>query len=111
MAFTDDTVASLQAAVALANSALEPDTLTTVEALSEFYAEHEYSGGHDRDEAELSQVRAIRGSLQELLTADRNTAVRLVNAILAEATLPQLEPVACTSCKQSLLKTFPARVA
>lgn len=32
-------------------------------------------------------------------------------AILAEATLPQLEPVACTSCKQSLLKTFPARVA
>jgi PAS domain-containing protein len=32
-------------------------------------------------------------------------------AILAEATLPQLEPVACTSCKQSLLKAFPARVA
>lgn len=32
-------------------------------------------------------------------------------AILAEATLPQLEHVACTSCKQSLLKTFPARVA
>jgi hypothetical protein len=32
-------------------------------------------------------------------------------AIPAEATLPQLEPVACTSCKQSLLKTFPARVA
>lgn len=91
MAFTDDTVASLQAAVALANSALEPDTLTTVEALSEFYAEHEYSGGHDRDEAELSAVRAIRGSLQELLTADRNTAVRLVNGILAEATaVPRL---------------------
>lgn len=32
-------------------------------------------------------------------------------AILAEATLPRLEFVACTSCKQSLLKTFPARVA
>ena len=32
-------------------------------------------------------------------------------AIPAEATLPRLEPVACTSCKQSLLKTFPARVA
>jgi hypothetical protein len=32
-------------------------------------------------------------------------------AILAEASLPQLVPVACTSCKQSLLKTFPARVA
>jgi hypothetical protein len=32
-------------------------------------------------------------------------------SIYAEATLPRLEPVACTSCKQSLLKTFPARVA
>jgi hypothetical protein len=32
-------------------------------------------------------------------------------AILAESTLPQVESVACTSCKQSLLKTFPARVA
>src|SRR5688572_29849388 len=32
-------------------------------------------------------------------------------SILAEASLPRLEPVACTSCKQSLLKTFPARVA
>lgn len=32
-------------------------------------------------------------------------------AILAEATLPRLESAACTSCKQSLLKTFPARVA
>ena len=32
-------------------------------------------------------------------------------AIPADATLPQLEPVACSSCKQSLLSTFPARVA
>ena len=31
--------------------------------------------------------------------------------VLADASLPRLEPVACTSCKQSLLKTFPARVA
>jgi len=32
-------------------------------------------------------------------------------AILADATLPQLHPAACSTCKQSLLKTFPARVA
>jgi hypothetical protein len=32
-------------------------------------------------------------------------------AILAEATLPQLQPAVCSTCKQSLLKTFPARVA
>lgn len=85
MVFTDDTAASLQAAVALANSALEPDTLTTVEALSEFYSEHEYSGGHRQDEAELEAVRGIRGSLRELLTADRATSVELVNGILADA--------------------------
>lgn len=85
MAFTHDTAASLTAAVALANTALEPDTLTTVEALSQFYAEHQYSGGHRRDEAELEAVRAVRGSLRELLTADRATSVELVNGILAEA--------------------------
>lgn len=85
MGFTDDTAASLQAGVALANTALEPDTLTTVEALTEFYAEHEYSGGHQRDEAELEAVRAVRGALRELLTADRSRAVELVNSILAEA--------------------------
>lgn len=32
-------------------------------------------------------------------------------AIPADSSLPRLEPSACTSCKQSLLKTFPARVA
>ena len=85
MAFTHDTAASLTAAVSLANTALDPDTLTTVEALSEFYAEHEYSGGHQRNEAELAAVRAVRGSLRALLTADRATSVELVNGILAEA--------------------------
>lgn len=85
MVFTHDTAASLQAAVALANTALEPDTLTTVEALAEFYAEHEYSGGHDRDETELEAVRAVRAPLRELLTADRGRCVELVNGILAAA--------------------------
>lgn len=32
-------------------------------------------------------------------------------SILADATVPQLKWAACSSCKQSLLKTFPARVA
>jgi hypothetical protein len=32
-------------------------------------------------------------------------------AIPADSSLPRLEPGACTTCKQSLLKTFPARVA
>ena len=82
---------SLQSAVTLANSALEPDTLATVEDLDAFYAEFEYTGRRDRDEAELEAVRAIRPRLFELLTADRDEAVELVNAMLAEAgAVPQL---------------------
>ena len=30
---------------------------------------------------------------------------------MADYSLPQLVPAACSTCKQSLLKTFPARVA
>ena len=91
MAFTHDTAASLQAAVALANTALEPDTLTAVEALAEFYAEHEYSGGHHRDAVELEAVRAVRTPLRELLTSDREACVELVNGILAGASaVPRL---------------------
>ncbi|GAA3220509.1 CGNR zinc finger domain-containing protein [Pseudonocardia petroleophila] len=84
MVFAHDTNASLQAAVVLANSALEPDTLTTVAQLDAFYAEFSYTGTHDGDAAELAAVRALRGPLRELLTADRDTAVRLVNRTLAE---------------------------
>ncbi|HEY0952718.1 CGNR zinc finger domain-containing protein [Nocardioides sp.] len=91
MPFTHDTEASLQAAVVLANSGLDPDTLTTVEDLDAFYAEFEYTGRHDGDRAELDGVRAIRPALYELLTADRDTAVGIVNAMLAEAgAVPQL---------------------
>jgi len=83
--FAHDTEVSLQAAALLANSALEPDTLSTVDELDAFYREFEYTGRHDGDRAELDRVRAIRPALYELLTADRNTAVGLVNAMLAEA--------------------------
>lgn len=85
MVFTHDTAAALQAAAALVNTAVDPDTLTTVEALAEFYAEHEYTGGHARDASELADVRGIRPTVRELLTASRDTAVELVNAILADA--------------------------
>lgn len=85
MVFTYDTSDALQSAVALVNTAEEPDTLASVEALSEFYAEHEYSGRHDRDEAELAAVQALRARLRALLSAERDTAVELVNEILAQA--------------------------
>jgi len=91
MVFAHDTEVSLQAAVTLANSAEPPDTLDTVEALDEFYAEFEYTGRRDGDDAELAAVRALRPALRELLTSDRDHAVELVNEMLAEArALPQL---------------------
>lgn len=91
MVFTDDTGFALQAAVALANSADDPDTLDSVAALDAFFAEHDYTGRHDRDEAELDAVRRSRPELRALLTADRDEAVALLNAILQRyRALPQL---------------------
>jgi predicted RNA-binding Zn ribbon-like protein len=91
MLFTHDTSVSLQAAVELANSALDPDTLETVEQLDAFYERYEYTGRHDRSAAELDEVRALRSRLRDLLTADKDTAVEMVNRMLAEArALPQL---------------------
>ena len=91
MLFAHDTVASLRAAVDLVNTAEEPDTLTTVAELEAWYAEHRYTGRRDGDEAELAALRALRPFLRELLTADRDRAAELVNAMLAEAdALPQL---------------------
>ena len=91
MLFAHDTIASLAAAVDLVNSAEEPETLTTVTELDAWYAAHGYTGRHDGDDAELAALRALRPVLRELLTADRDRAADLVNAMLAEAdALPQL---------------------
>ncbi|TQM79783.1 putative RNA-binding Zn ribbon-like protein [Saccharothrix saharensis] len=91
MVFTHDTTASLIAAVALVNSAEEPDTMTDPDRLDAFFAEHGYTGSHTRDEAELAAVRALRAPLRRLLTSDRDTAVALVNDVLARhRAVPQL---------------------
>ncbi len=91
MAFAHDTAASLQAAVALVNSAEEPDTLTTTAQLDAFYAAQRYTGTRAHDGAELDAVRALRPRLRALLTADREAAVGMVNAILRQyRAVPQL---------------------
>ncbi len=91
MVFAHDTDVALTTAVALVNTAQEPDTLTSVTDLDSFYREYAYTGRHDTDQAELDQVRALRAPLRRLLTADRDTAASLVNQILAEAkAVPQL---------------------
>lgn len=91
MLFAHDTADAMAAAVALVNSAEAPDTMTTPEQLDAFLIEHAYTGRMDRDAAELAAVRALRPSLRELLTSDRDTAVTLVNRLLAETKAnPQL---------------------
>jgi predicted RNA-binding Zn ribbon-like protein len=91
MVFAHDTALALQAAVALVNSAIEPVTLRTPDELDEFFSDYGYTGRHDGDQAEVDAVRAILPRLRELLTADRDDAVAIVNEMLSEAqALPQL---------------------
>ena len=91
MTFAHDTEETLRAAVALVNSAVAPDTLTTPAKLDAFYAGHSYTGARAHDAAELAAVRALRAPLRALLTADRDTAVELVNEILTRyRAVPQL---------------------
>ena len=91
MVFTDDTAVALQAAAALANTAADPDTLTSVEDLDAFFAGHGYTGRHDRDDAELEEVRRIRPDVRALLTADRDDVVTLLNEVLRRyEAVPQL---------------------
>lgn len=79
------------AAVELVNSGEDPDTLLTIDQVDAWYARHRYTGRRDRNDAELSELRAIRPVLRELLTADRDTAAELVNRLLADArAMPRL---------------------
>jgi predicted RNA-binding Zn ribbon-like protein len=91
MVFAHDTEAALLAAVALANSAEDPDTLVSTDEVTEFIDEHGYTGRFDGDRTELDELRDLRPVLRRLLTAERDDAVDLVNTLLREAgALPQL---------------------
>lgn len=82
MVFAHDIELLLTAAVSLVNSAEDPDTLTAVDDVTAFYEQHGYTGLHAGTEAELDELRALRPLLRELLTADRDAAVDVVNRIL-----------------------------
>jgi predicted RNA-binding Zn ribbon-like protein len=89
--FAHDTEESLQAAVALVNTAEPPPTLESVAELTALFERFGYTGRHDRTRAELDEVRALRPRLRALLTADRDGAAALVNELLAEhRALPRL---------------------
>ncbi|GAB7004015.1 CGNR zinc finger domain-containing protein [Nocardioides sp. AN3] len=84
MVFAHDTEMALQAAVALVNAPGTSAVLGSVEDLAAFFDRHGYTGRHDRTQAELEDLRALRPRLRVLLTADLETAVGLVNELLAE---------------------------
>ena len=91
MVFTHDTELALQAAVVIANSALEPETLEAPEDFTAIWDEFGFTGRHDADTAELDSIRALRPRLRQLLLSERDEAVVLVNTMLAEArATPQL---------------------
>jgi predicted RNA-binding Zn ribbon-like protein len=89
--FAHDTELALKAAVSLVNSAEPPDLLTSRAELEDFWTRFAYTGRHDRDEAELVAVRRLRPRLREMLTADRDDAVAIVNDLLVRVgATPQL---------------------
>ncbi|WP_134742109.1 CGNR zinc finger domain-containing protein [Nocardioides sp. 503] len=92
MVFAHDTELSLQAAATLVNTEDDDeDTLSTIADLDAFFRDYAYTGRRDRDRAELDAVRALRPRLRELLTAERDDAVALVNQMLRDGqALPQL---------------------
>ncbi|WP_062461567.1 CGNR zinc finger domain-containing protein [Demequina soli] len=83
MTFAHDTAEALESGVFLSNSELEPDTLTTLEELVEFFERFGYTGRHP-EPGDLEPVRAIRAPLRRLFLSSRDDAVPQINAILAE---------------------------
>jgi predicted RNA-binding Zn ribbon-like protein len=93
--FSNDTRESLAYTADLIDTlprlARHPDRLVSTADLESFLDTHPYSGAVQLDAAECEQVRSIRTRLRAFWTVDRDGAVDLVNAILAEArALPQL---------------------
>lgn len=91
MVFAHDTELALVSAAALINTAEEPDTLDTVEALAAFYEEQMWKGSRSGSERELADVRDLRPRLRGLWVAEVEELVAGVNALLREAeALPQV---------------------
>ncbi|WP_435200116.1 CGNR zinc finger domain-containing protein [Janibacter sp. GS2] len=93
MTFAYDTDVALRTAAALVNTGSpDEDSLTTTQALQEFFIEWGWTGRHDGSEAELAAVRALRGRLRAVwLAAGEEAFVAEVNALLRSGrALPQL---------------------
>jgi predicted RNA-binding Zn ribbon-like protein len=92
MDFAHDTQVALNAVAALVNTAGgDGDGLDDVAALDAFFTEYGWTGRHDRSDAELRAVRALRPRLRRVWQADEDAVVEIVNALLRDSrALPQL---------------------
>lgn len=96
MVFIHDTRSALSMTVELVNTLPETSTegvdgLSTPDQFDAFLTRNPFSGVTLRDDAEREAVRAIRPRLRALWDVDRDDAVPLVNAMLADGrALPQL---------------------
>lgn len=96
MLFSHDTEHALQIVVDLVNTgppATTPEHLPDLPALQEFVDHNRLSDTRDLDAGDLGAIRGLRNRLHEVFRAaeDKESAVRLVNAIIAEArTSPRL---------------------
>ena len=91
MIFAHDTIDGLECAAALVNTDDGEEHLGDVATLSAFLKERGWTGRHDRDDAELRAVRALRPKLRQLWELDEDGVVELVNKLLRDArALPQL---------------------
>lgn len=90
MLFAPDTVASLDFAAVLMNTAAGAsrsgaDELPTPASLTALLTAHRYSGRFDRDAAELAEVLDTRARLRRIWTLPTDDLVVEVNAMLHEA--------------------------
>lgn len=86
MLFTDDTVEALRAAVHLANTAEDPDTLASGHDFEEFLAAFPYTGRIYHDADELETLRGLRPRLRRMLLAPRDEMVEAINDALRDVT-------------------------
>jgi predicted RNA-binding Zn ribbon-like protein len=92
MVFDHDTELSLAFVVALVNGeGRDGEELRDVDDLARLLRAHAWTGRHDRTEAELRAVRALRPVLRGLWSADEDGVVETVNRLLRESdAVPQL---------------------
>ncbi|MHA7305600.1 CGNR zinc finger domain-containing protein [Arthrobacter sp. TMN-49] len=101
MVFTNDTELALLSAAHLINTAPSSvevergvtghDAMQSVADLDSFVLQEQFTGSREHSAAEVEAVRAMRDELRVIFTADEDTAVVMVNALLARArALPQL---------------------